>query len=152
MSVKMVNVNRKPVVYREAVAAGEIRLKPETIQRIRRGDVEKGDPKQIAMIAGIQGAKLTSRLLPLCHPLGLESVEIDVKVKDSAVEVQARVVAEAKTGVEMEALTAVSAALLTVWDVVKMYEKTSDGQYPNTQITNIRVLRKVKHGSSPREA
>ncbi|MBI4257348.1 MAG: cyclic pyranopterin monophosphate synthase MoaC [Thaumarchaeota archaeon] len=152
MSIKMVNIHRKPVVYRQAVAAGEIRLRPQTVERIRRGNVEKGDPKQIAIIAGIQGAKMTPRLLPLCHPLGLESVEVDVKLKDSVIEVQAKVVAEAKTGVEMEALTAVSAALLTVWDVVKMYEKTPDGQYPHTQISNIRVLRKVKHEPSSREA
>src|SRR3990172_3386113 len=74
MSVRMVNIHHKPIVYRQAVAIGEIRLKPETITRIRNGEVEKGDPKQIAVIAGIQGAKLTPRLLPLCHPLPLENV------------------------------------------------------------------------------
>lgn len=144
----MVDVHKKPVVYREATAEGEILLKPETIARIRKGEVEKGDPKQIAIIAGIQGAKLTSRILPLCHPLSLESVDLEVKVKGSSIVVKAKVVAEAKTGVEMEALVAVSAALLTVWDVIKMYEKTPDGQYPHTQISSIRVSRKVKHEPS----
>jgi cyclic pyranopterin phosphate synthase len=148
----MVNIHHKPIVYRQAVATGEIRLKPETITRIRNGEVEKGDPKQIAVIAGIQGAKLTSQLLPLCHPLPLENVDIEVTVKSTSVEVKAKVAASAKTGVEMEALTAVSAALLTVWDVVKMYEKTPEGQYPFTQISNIRVLRKVKHEPPSREA
>lgn len=144
MPVRMVDISGKQVVRREAVAVGEIRLKPETLRLIKEGRVQKGDPTQIATLAGVQGAKLTPMLMPLCHPLGIESTDVTTEVLETGMRVTAKVVAAAKTGVEMEALTAVAAALLNVWDVTKQYEKTSDGQYPTTTITNIRVLRKVK--------
>jgi len=146
MAVRQVDISRKKIVRREAVASGRIKLKPSTVELIKDGRVEKGDPLQIARIAGIMGAKLVPSLMPLCHILKLEHVEITTELKEDGVEVKAYVTATEKTGVEMEALTAVSTALLNIWDVVKQYEKDEHGQYPSTVITDIKVLRKVKHG------
>ena len=141
----MVDVTEKPEVYREATAKGIIKLRPETIQLIREGKVEKGDPVFIAKIAGILAAKNTSSLIPLCHPLPLTSVKVDVGiVDDSLIEVVVSVKTNAQTGVEMEALTAASMALLTVWDVTKQYEKDVHGQYPYTFIQDIRITHKLK--------
>jgi cyclic pyranopterin phosphate synthase len=141
----MVDVSGKPEVFREATANGTIRLKPETIKLIKEGKIAKGDPLYTAKIAGILAAKKTSELVPLCHPLPLTSVEVEAKVTDEAsVEVTAVVKTRAQTGVEMEALTAVSAALLTVWDMTKQYEKDAQGQYPATAIENIHVVKKLK--------
>jgi cyclic pyranopterin monophosphate synthase len=141
----MVDVSDKSEILREATAAGSIKLKPETVKLIHEGKIAKGDPLYTAKIAGILAAKKTSSLIPLCHPLPLTKVEVTAKiVGDSAVEVSATVKAKAQTGVEMEALTAVSAALLTVWDMTKQYEKDSAGQYPSTAIDNIHVIRKFK--------
>jgi len=143
--IKQVDVSSKPLVKRTAIARGFIKLRRETIERIKSGSIEKGDPLQLARIAGINSAKLTSLLLPLCHPLRLDYVEVNPKINDQGIEVEVLVEATERTGVEMEALTAVSIALLNVWDAVKMYEKTVDGQYPDTVITDIRVVRKVKN-------
>jgi len=141
----MVDVTAKPEVYREAKAQGTIKLRPETIRLIREGKVEKGDPFQVAKVAGILAAKNTSSLIPLCHPLPLTSVEVDLKIMDdSAVGVEATVKTRAQTGVEMEALVAATVALLTVWDMTKQYEKDRLGQYPHTVVQDIRVVRKVK--------
>jgi len=143
--MSMVDVTAKPEVYREAKAKGTIKLKPETIRLIREGKIEKGDPFQVAKVAGILAAKNTSSLIPLCHPLPLTSVEVDLKVmRDSAVGVEATVKTKAQTGVEMEALVAATVALLTVWDMTKQYEKDKLGQYPHTVIQDIHVVRKVK--------
>lgn len=142
--VHMIDIHGKGAQYREAVATGKIRLKPETIRRIREGLVEKGDPLQIASLAGIQGAKLTSTVIPLCHPLPIENVDVRFEVSNSGLKATATVAATGKTGVEMEALTAVTTALLNIWDVVKMYEKDEEGQYPSTQIDGIRIVKKVK--------
>jgi cyclic pyranopterin phosphate synthase len=143
--VTMVDVSGKAEIFREATAKGTIKLKGETVNRIREGKIAKGDPLYSAKIAGILAAKKTSELIPLCHPLPLTSVEVEAKVLDkSTVEVSATVKAKAQTGVEMEALAAVSAALLTVWDMVKQYEKDANGQYPTTAIENIHVVRKLK--------
>ena len=144
--IRQVDVSGREVIRREAVARGFIKLRPETIQRIKSGALEKGDPLQVARLAGINAAKLTPFLLPLCHPLKLEHVEVNLSVVDDGVEVVVRVVAHEKTGVEMEALTAAAIALLNIWDVVKQYEKDESGQYPLTEITSIRVLRKIKEG------
>ncbi len=141
----MIDVSGKAEVSREATASGAITLKPETVKRIREGKIAKGDPLYTAKIAGILAAKKTSELIPLCHPLPLTNVEVDPKiVGDSTVEISATVKTRAQTGVEMEALSAVSMALLTVWDMTKQYEKDPDGQYPSTAINNIHVVRKFK--------
>lgn len=144
MGVRMIDVHAKTPQHREATAVGEIRLKPETVKRIRDGKVEKGDPLQIATLAGIQGAKMTPTIIPLCHPIPIESTDIQYEITDTAVKATVKVIATAKTGVEMEAITALATVLLNVWDVVKMYEKDEAGQYPTTQILNIRVVEKVK--------
>jgi len=143
--MSMVDVTPKPEVYREAKAKGNIKLKPETIQLIRDGKVEKGDPFHVAKVAGILAAKNTSSLIPLCHPLPLTSIEVDLQiVGGSTVEVETTVKTRAQTGVEMEALVAATVALLTVWDMTKQYEKDKRGQYPHTVIQDIHVVRKLK--------
>ncbi len=143
--MSMVDVTAKPEVYREATARGTLKLKSETIELIKEGKVEKGDPFYAAKIAGVLAAKNTSSLIPLCHPLPLTDVKVDIEmVDDSSVQVEATVKTRAQTGVEMEALVAASMALLTIWDMTKQYEKDEQGQYPHTLIQNIRVVRKVK--------
>ena len=141
----MVDVSNKSEIFREATAAGIIRLKAETVNLIREGKIAKGDPLYTAKIAGVLAAKKTSSLIPLCHPLPLTNVEVNVKIiNDLTVEVSATVKAKAQTGVEMEALTAVSMGLLTIWDMTKQYEKDAAGQYPSTAIDNIHVIHKFK--------
>jgi cyclic pyranopterin monophosphate synthase len=141
----MVDVSGKPEILREATAAGTIKLKSETIMLIKEGKIAKGDALYTAKIAGILAAKKTSEIVPLCHPLPLTKVEVEAKVSDkTTVEVTAMIKTKAQTGVEMEALTAVSAALLTVWDMTKQYEKDSAGQYPSTTIQDIHVVKKFK--------
>lgn len=141
----MIDITHKPEVYREATAIGQIRLRKETVSLIREGRIEKGDPFNVAKIAGILAAKNTCSTIPLCHPLPLTSIEVNPRiVDDSTVEVDATVRTRAQTGVEMEALTAASVALLTIWDMTKQYEKDIKGQYPTTVIKNIQVARKLK--------
>ena len=141
----MVDVSGKDEIFREATASGTIKLKAETINLIKTGKIAKGDPLYTAKIAGVMAAKKTSSLIPLCHPLPLTNVQVDVKVlNEGTVEVSATVKAKAQTGVEMEALAAVSMGLLTVWDMTKQYEKDAAGQYPSTAIENIHVVRKFK--------
>jgi len=143
--MSMVDITAKPDVYREAQAKGIISLKPETILLIKEGKIEKGNPFEVAKVAGVLAAKNTSSLIPLCHPLPLTGVEVKLKIiDDSTVEVKTTVKTRAQTGVEMEALAAVATALLTVWDMTKQYEKDRDGQYPSTSIQNLHVVRKVK--------
>ncbi|MEL9969530.1 MAG: cyclic pyranopterin monophosphate synthase MoaC [Metallosphaera sp.] len=140
----MIDISEKRVVFREATAEGFINLKPSTIKMIREGKIEKGDVITVAKTAGILAAKRTPEILPLCHPIPLEKVEIEVSVEDPGVRVRATVLAHYKTGVEMEALTAVSGAILTIWDMVKKYEKDENGQYPSTKISEIKVINKLK--------
>ena len=143
--LSMVDVGGKPEVLREAVAEGFIRLRPESVRRIREGGVEKGDVFGVARVAGVLAAKRTSELVPLCHPLRLTDVSVGLEVIDGErVRAEVMVRAVERTGVEMEALVAVSAALLTVWDMTKQYEKDERGQYPKTGIEGIQVVRKVK--------
>jgi cyclic pyranopterin phosphate synthase len=143
--VAMVDVSGKAETFREATAAGKIRLKPATVNLIREGKIAKGDPLYTAKIAGVLAAKKTSELIPLCHPLPLTSVEVEAKiVEKTTVEVTATIKTKAQTGVEMEALAAASVGLLTIWDMVKQYEKDAAGQYPNTAIDDIHVVRKLK--------
>ena len=140
----MVDVTGKPEVFREATATGTIKLKAETMRLIKEGKVEKGDPIYTAKIAGILAAKKTSTLIPFCHPLPLTNVKVEMKVLDDSVQVVSTVKTKAQTGVEMEALVATAVSLLTIWDMVKQYEKDAEGQYPSTVIEDIRVVKKVK--------
>ncbi|MEM2136960.1 MAG: cyclic pyranopterin monophosphate synthase MoaC [Candidatus Methanomethylicia archaeon] len=144
-NVKMVDITEKDIVVRTAAARGRIRLKPETVNRIKRGLVEKGNVLEIAKIAAIIAAKKTSEIIPLCHPIPITNIEVNtIILDDENIEVETIVKAEAKTGVEMEAITATAIALVTIWDMVKMYEKDDRGEYPKTKIEEIRVEWKVK--------
>jgi cyclic pyranopterin phosphate synthase len=140
----MVDISAKGEVERMAEAVGRIELKGETILAIREGRVEKGDPLAAAEVAAIMAAKRTPELIPLCHTIPLSSVEVDFDVGEGYVEARCIVKANYKTGVEMEALTGVAAALLTIWDMVKYMEKDEEGQYPTTRIGEIRVVEKRK--------
>lgn len=147
-SMVMVDVSEKPDVLRQATASGSLKLRPETIELIRKGEIAKGDPLQTAKTAGILAAKKTSDLIPLCHPLPLTNVRVETRIIDKyRVQVTATVKTKAQTGVEMEALTAVAVSLLTIWDMVKQYEKDAEGQYPSTNIQNIHVVKKLKENS-----
>jgi cyclic pyranopterin phosphate synthase len=120
----MVDVGDKPITDREAIARGSIRMSKEALRQIRTGAVKKGDPLQAARLAGIMAAKQTSALIPLCHPLSLSSVDVELTPRPRGYDIEARVRTKAQTGVEMEALTAVAVAALTVYDMVKAVDKT----------------------------
>jgi cyclic pyranopterin monophosphate synthase len=120
---RMVDVGGKAATQREAVATGRITMSPDAAQAIRDGAVAKGDVLAVARVAGIMAAKRTSELIPLCHPLPLTRASIDLRVEDDAVTATATVATTGQTGVEMEALTAVSVALLTVYDMGKAIDK-----------------------------
>lgn len=144
----MVDVSDKPEVLREATATGTIKLKPETVRLIKETKIAKGDALYTAKVAGILAAKKTSTLIPLCHPLPLTKVQVEARVLNkSTVQVTATVKTKAQTGVEMEALTATALGLLTIWDMVKQYEKNKEGQYPTTTIENMHVVKKIKKGT-----
>ncbi len=140
----MVDIGDKPIVHREATAEGFLKLQPATLDALRLGTGPKGDPFPAAQVAGILAAKDTPRIIPLCHPLPLTGIEVDLFREAGGVRCRATVRTDGKTGVEMEALAAVSVALLTVWDMTKGLEKDENGQYPATSIDGIRVVSKVK--------
>ena len=122
--VRMVDVGAKPVTEREAIARGSISMSRAALKIVRSGKVKKGDPLQAARVAGIMAAKQTSALIPLCHPLPLTSVNVDLTPTKRGYDIEARVSTTAQTGVEMEALTAVAVAALTMYDMVKAVDKT----------------------------
>jgi len=133
----MVDVSAKPATEREAVAAGRVVMQPETLDSVRKGDAKKGDVLGAARIAGIMAAKRTHDLIPLCHPLSITKAEVDIR-PDAALpglEVTARVKVAGKTGVEMEALTAVAVACLTIYDMVKAVDR-------GMRIEGIRLIEK----------
>jgi cyclic pyranopterin phosphate synthase len=121
--VRMVDVGAKPVMAREAVARGRITMSAEALALVRAGRVKKGDPLQTARLAGIMAAKQTSALIPLCHPLPLSFVDVSLRPVARGYDIEARVRTAAQTGVEMEALTAVSVAALTIYDMIKAVDK-----------------------------
>ena len=137
--VHMVDVGAKPDSERTAIARGEVHMKKETLELIRAGQIKKGDVLTVAQIAGITASKRTAELIPLCHPLPLTKIDVDLSLDDSLPGVVITVTAKTigKTGVEMEALTGVSIAALTVYDMAKAAEKTM-------RIQNIRLVE--KHG------
>lgn len=120
---QMVDVSEKTETVRRAVARGEVLLAAETVRLLRDNAVPKGDALAVARIAGIMAAKRTSELIPLCHPLPITKVNVDLQITDTGVEIEAEVRVTGKTGVEMEALTAVSVAALTLYDMVKAVDK-----------------------------
>ena len=134
----MVDVTEKPIIYRKAEAAGRVFLSEKTIEEIKAGRTKKGDPLLIAEVAGMNAAKQTHLLIPHCHQIPLDTVGVDFQVSKDVIEARCVVSAQARTGVEMEALVGVTMALNTLWDV--------EGQYPSTRISDIRVIRKEKKG------
>ncbi|QDY69247.1 cyclic pyranopterin monophosphate synthase MoaC [Qingshengfaniella alkalisoli] len=124
----MVDVSQKDITARVAVASGAVRMLPETLALVREGRVEKGDPLAVARLAGIMGAKRTSDLIPLCHPLPITKVAVDLREDEAlpGIRIQATVKTTGQTGVEMEALTAVSTAALTLYDMLKAAEKSME--------------------------
>lgn len=143
---KMVDVGRKPIEKREATATGQLVIKKRTSDAILKGRVKKGDVVSASKLAGIQAAKATHSILPLCHQIPLTSIEVDIRVQDGLLEATCTVRAEYKTGVEMEALVGTTVALLNAWDMVKYMEKDSKGQYPTARIEGVKVLSKKKGG------
>ncbi len=133
---RMVDVSAKPETAREAVAAGLVRMTPETRALALSGAGKKGDVRAVAEIAGVMAAKRTADLIPLCHPLALSKVEVTVSPHDAGLEVTARVKTTGPTGVEMEALTAVSVACLTLYDMLKAAER-------GMTIEGVRLLEKT---------
>jgi cyclic pyranopterin phosphate synthase len=140
----MVNITDKPPAHRTATAVGKIRLKGSTIEAIKSGEIKKGDALTTARIAAILAVKDTPRIIPMCHPISITGVDVDFNMEHEAVTAIVTVASVGKTGVEMEALTGVAAALLNIWDMVKYLEKDETGNYPEAEIKEIRVLVKRK--------
>ena len=133
---KMVDVGEKAFTDRTAIARGEILMNPETIEKIKKGAMKKGDVIGVAQIAGITGAKKTWELIPMCHNIFISGCDMDFTVKEDRVEITATLSTNGQTGIEMEALTAVSLAALTIYDMCKAVDKTM-------KIQNIRLLKKT---------
>lgn len=133
--IRMVDVGDKAETDREAVAAAEIRVSKAALSAVRRGAVKKGDPLQIARIAGIMAAKRTADMIPLCHTLGLTHIDVDIKLRPWGYELRSMVRTKGRTGVEMEALAAVTVAALTIYDMLKAVDKAMT-------IGRVRVLEK----------
>lgn len=144
VAMGMIDITGKKVSLREAVASGKVILLPETIKKIQENQVKKGNPLLVAEIAAMKAAKETYLLIPHCHNIPLNTVELNFSTGDDFIEAECHVKAEAMTGVEIEALVGVTIALNTIWDMVKYLEKDKNGQYPSTRISDIRVLNKVK--------
>lgn len=144
ITMGMVDVTEKPVIRRQAEAAGRIILSERTIKEIKGKRIKKGDPLPVAEVAALGAAKQTHLLIPHCHQIPLDMVNVTFEIFDAGIEVRCLVRAQARTGVEMEALVGVTIALNTLWDMTKYLEKNEQGQYPSTRITDIRVLRKEK--------
>ncbi|OPY39281.1 MAG: putative cyclic pyranopterin monophosphate synthase accessory protein [Methanoregula sp. PtaU1.Bin051] len=141
---RMVDVTGKADVAREAVASGRIYLREETLAAIREGTVVKGNVLATARVAATLAVKNTAGIIPMCHPIPISSISVDFVDGEGYIEATVVVKMTGKTGVEMEALTGVSVALLTIWDMVKSAEKDKAGQYPVTRISDIRVVEKKK--------
>ena len=140
----MVDVGAKPDVERRAVARGEVRLRPGTVAAVREGAVGKGDVLAVARVGAIQAVKRTWDTIPLCHQIPITNVDAAFDVREDRVVCTVAVETTGKTGCEMEALCGVTTGLNVVWDMVKAAEKDADGQYPDTRITDVHVVEKVK--------
>jgi cyclic pyranopterin phosphate synthase len=140
----MINIGDKKIIPRCAEASGRIYLSKKTLDSIIKREIKKGNPLDVAQIAAIQAVKKTPDIIPMCHNIPIDSVTTDFTMAEAYIEAHCRVDATYKTGVEMEALTGVTVALLTIWDMVKYIEKDENGQYPDTRISEIKVDRKTK--------
>ena len=132
---RMVDVTQKEITFRQAEAEGRVRMNPETVELIRSGGAPKGDVLAAAQVAGILAAKRTHELIPMCHPLRLTAVDLSFTLEEAAVHIRSKVKCKGETGVEMEALTAVSVAALTVYDMCKAVQR-------DMEITDVRLCRK----------
>ena len=132
---RMVDVTNKDVTFRQAEAEGRVRMAPETVELVRTGGTPKGDVLAVAQVAGVMAAKRTHELIPMCHPLRLTAVDLSFTLEESAVHIRSKVKCKGETGVEMEALTAVSAAALTVYDMCKAVQR-------DMEIADVRLCRK----------
>ncbi len=140
----MIDVSSKKAVVRVARAEGEIVLKKETLDAIRKRTIKKGDVLTVAQVAAIQAVKRTPELIPLCHHVPIEGIEVNFEENNDRIRCVCKVSSTYKTGVEMEALAGVTAALLTIWDMTKYLEKDETGNYPTTKLDNIKVVKKTK--------
>ncbi len=140
----IVEIGTKPVVGRKATATGLLHLQEATKQAIVDKRVKKGDVLEASTIAAIQAVKETPRIIPHCHPIPLEGCKVDWAWEETSLRCTVHVSAHYKTGIEMEAITGVSAGLLCVLDMIKSYEKDDDGQYPNAKITDLQIVEKRK--------
>ena len=143
-SVQMVDVGSKPDSERRAVARGTIHLQPSTVEAIRADDVGKGDVLATARVGAVQAVKHTWETIPMCHQIPITNVDTDFLVQEDRVVLTVAVETTGKTGCEMEALEGVTTGLNVVWDMVKAAEKDDDGQYPDTRITDVHVVQKLK--------
>ncbi|MCB2171528.1 cyclic pyranopterin monophosphate synthase MoaC [archaeon] len=140
----MIDVSGKEIVYRSATAVGNIKLKKTTVETIKEKGIKKGDPLTVGEIAAILAVKKTPELIPLCHNIPISQVDVSYSFNKDRVEARCTVITNAQTGVEMEALMGVTTALLNIWDMTKYLEKDENGQYPDAEITEIRVIEKRK--------
>ena len=140
----MVDIGHKKIVPRMARAGGFIVLKKETLSKIESKEVPKGDVLAVAQTAAILAVKRSTELIPLTHPIPITGTDVDFKIEKNGVHAEVEVRSIGQTGVEMEALSGVVGALLTIWDMVKGLEKDKAGQYPTTTIKDISVTKKVK--------
>lgn len=140
----IVEIGNKPIVERKATATGVLHLQEGTKNAIVEKRVKKGDVLEASTIAAIQAVKETPRIIPHCHPIPLEGCKVDWAWEETALRCTVHVSAHYKTGIEMEALTGVSAGLLCVLDMIKSFEKDENGQYPHASISDVRVLEKIK--------
>ncbi len=140
----MIDISSKEIVERTATASGYIRLQESTVRSINEKVVKKGDVLETARVAGIGAAKRTWDLIPYCHQIPITSVNVEFDVSSNGIKTSCTVKATYRTGVEMEAVNCVEIALLTIWDMVKYLEKDKEGQYPNTEISSVKVDSKRK--------
>ena len=143
-NVQMVDVGAKPDTARRAVARGTVHLQPTTIDAIRADDVGKGDVLATARVGAVQAVKHTWETIPMCHQIPITNVDTDFSIQSDRIVLTVAVETTGKTGCEMEALEGVTTGLNVVWDMVKAAEKDADGQYPDTRITDVHVVQKVK--------
>ena len=142
--ISMIDISNKKEILRTAIAEGVIYLKKDTINQIKNRTIKKGDVLVNAQLSAINAIKKTPELIFLAHPIPLTNIDIDFKIDETSIKTIVSVKSIAKTGVELEAIMGVQIALLTIWDMTKYLEKDDMGQYPDTKISDIVVLKKVK--------
>jgi cyclic pyranopterin phosphate synthase len=142
--INMVNITSKENVFRSATASGKIMLRKATIKSIRESGIKKGDPLTVGEIAAILAVKNTPMFIPLCHNIPIGKVDVVYRLSEKFIDAECTVITNSQTGVEMEALMGVTIALLNIWDMTKYLEKDEKGQYPDTVITDIKIIEKRK--------